>query len=55
MVNDIANGCEDLWKCADDLTLGEICETIECSKAQILIDNVKTKASVSNMTVNLLF
>ena len=37
---------------ADDLTLGEICEANECSKAQILIDYVKIKASVSNMTVN---
>ena len=52
MINNIANDCEVRWKYVDDLTLGEICEANECSKAQILIDNVKTKASVSNMTVN---
>ena len=52
MINDIANDCEDRWKYVDDLTLGEICEANECSKAQILIDNVKTKASSSNMKVN---
>ena len=40
------------WKYVDDLTLGKICEANKCSKAQILIDNVKTKASDSNMTVN---
>jgi hypothetical protein len=36
----------------DNLTLGEICEANKCSKAQILTDNVKTKASSSNMKVN---
>ena len=55
MINNIANDCEVNWKYVDNLTLEEICEANECSKAQILIDNVKTKASNSNMTVNLLF
>ena len=46
MINNIANDYEVRWKYVDDLTLGEIYEANECSKAQILIDNVKTKASV---------
>ena len=52
MINNIANDCEVRWKYVDDLTLGEICKANGRSKAQILIDNVKTKTSVSNMTVN---
>ena len=52
MINNIANDCEVRWKYVDDLTLGEICEANECSKGEILIDNVKTKASDSNMTAN---
>ena len=51
MINNIGNDCEVCWKYVDDLNQGENCEANECSKAQILIDNVKTKASVSNMTV----
>jgi hypothetical protein len=52
MINNIANDCKGRWKYVDDLTLGEICEANECIIAQILIHNVKAKASSSNMKVN---
>jgi len=52
MINNVANDCEVQWIYVDDLTLGEICEANECSKAQVLLDNVETKASVSNKAIN---